>query len=139
VVELLLRSSPNPPAPLPLSKVESSLPEFKIPEDLAMGMAALWEAVEVAYLGRLHRLILASRTQACLSMRYLRFIKKQFSRFLGRESLMQAVVDSFVEVYNQVPRPWDVNSTVELTSQVERLTETITGTLKKINALIFCV
>jgi hypothetical protein len=96
-----------------------------------MGMAALWEALEVAYLGRLHRLILAARTQASLTTRYLRFIKKQFSRFLGRDSLMQAVDDAFVVVYNQVPMPWDVNSTVELASQVERLTETITGTLKK--------
>lgn len=127
MAELLLRPSPNPPAPLPHSIIEIPLPEFEIPKDLALGMAALWEAVEIAYLGRLHRLTLAARTQASLKTRYLHFNKKHFSRFLGRDSLMQATVDAFVEVYNQVPRPWDVNSIVELTSQVERLTETITG------------
>jgi hypothetical protein len=129
VAELVLRSSPNPPAPLPRGVNESQLPEFDIPTDLALGMAALWEAVEIAYLGRLHRFTLAARTQASLVTRYLLFAKKHFSRFLGRESCMQAAVDAFVEVFNQVPRPWDENSTDELISQVERLTETITGTI----------
>lgn len=95
-------------------------------------MAALWEAVESAYLGRLHRVILSARTQASLATRFLRYTKKQFARFLGRESRMQVAVDAFVEAYNYVPRPWDENSKVELTSQVERLTETLTGNFEKL-------
>jgi hypothetical protein len=130
MTELLLNSSSsNPPAPLQHCGFKSELPEFDISRDSALDLADLWEGVETYYMSRLNEITSAARTQASLTTRYLRLTMKQFLHFLGRESFMQASVDAFIKVYNRVPTPWDVNSTDDLTSQVEHLMETIKGTI----------
>jgi len=130
VAELLLRSSPNPPVALPAFP-ECLFPDLEIPLDLALGMTALWEAVETAFLGRLHRITLANRIWSNLSLRYLTTIKKKFKRFLGRDSKMQLTVNLFVERYNEVPRPWDEDSVSEMRNRVENLAETIVGQVEE--------
>jgi hypothetical protein len=124
---LLISSTSNPPASLRRRVFKSELPEFDISRDSALDLADLWEGVETFYVCRLEKITLAARTQASLTRRCLLFTKKQFSRFLGRENAMQASVDAFIKVYNRAPRPWNVSSTDDITSQVERLTEKMKG------------
>jgi hypothetical protein len=125
VTELLLRASPNPPVPLPVPISDVPFPDFEIAPDLALGIASLWEAIETAYLGRLHRAVLAHRVDLNLSARYLRTIRKQFINYLDRESNMQSTVNDFVHRYNEVPRPWDEESIGEMLQRVENLRDTI--------------
>ncbi|CAB3375517.1 Hypothetical predicted protein [Cloeon dipterum] len=125
VAEMLLKSSPHPPPEPAALQGQVAFPDFEIPADLARGMVALWEALETAYLGHLHRVTLARRTMANLFVRHVNSLKKCFERFLVREDNLQRTVDEFVEWYNAVPRPWVEESKTEIRNRLEVVEKSI--------------
>ncbi|XP_059481294.1 uncharacterized protein LOC132200104 [Neocloeon triangulifer] len=130
LAEMLLRASPHPPAEPIALQSESTVPDFNIPSDLKLGMVALWEALETAYLARLHRVALTRRTMQVCFARHLSSVKTRFGKFLGREDSIQTVLDLFAGRYKEVPRPWDEESKSEMVKRIEQLNETIYGQIE---------